>query len=618
MRLLELRICNFRSYRKMQRFVFPQEPGLYFLFGDNQAEPRLEANAAGKSTIWDALCWLFFNKTSRGVRAGDVANWENPVGVTVALDYEINGHPYTAYRTWSPISWTLRYSENEYVDLDPKDPGNPLLGHLKLSYEPFLHSILMAQGRPMFLDLPAPEKASLFAQVLNLDEWMLYSGRAAALAVLEQEAIHASERDLSGLRGALRSIVEVDYSAEIADWEKTQDLLLYDETQAEQKLKDELATIRKTRGPILKNIEAIKAQKTQALLLLAVVKRGFRDLLDRQDVLMQDMSKTNGQMEVLLDQREYLQKHSECTHCMQEISRSHKDYQTKQLDFQKKTLEREIARWSDELSAVNESIGSKDKEHSKLEQQIDACQSEVDREDQKLHGFDNREKDIVRTLTSLVARISKLEKEHNPWSARANEHKDSREKTEAEIVRTVKDLEERQARLRRYQFWVRGFKELRLSLIAEALQQLEIEVNSCLTQLGLLDWKLLFDVDKESKSGNVQRGFTVLVLSPSNKTAVPWEAWSGGESQRLRLATTMGLANLIRSSTGTTLDLEVWDEPTQWISGQGVTDLLDSLSDRSRAFKKQIWIVDHRSLGYGAFDGTATAIKRESGTVIEQ
>ena len=36
---------------------------------------RLEGNAAGKSTVWKALTWLFFGKTAAGLKAGDVANY---------------------------------------------------------------------------------------------------------------------------------------------------------------------------------------------------------------------------------------------------------------------------------------------------------------------------------------------------------------------------------------------------------------------------------------------------------------------------------------------------------------------------------------------------------------
>jgi hypothetical protein len=81
----------------------------------------------------------------------------------------------------------------------------------------------------------------------------------------------------------------------------------------------------------------------------------------------------------------------------------------------------------------------------------------------------------------------------------------------------------------------------------------------------------------------------------------------------LRVATQQGLGNLIRARTGTTFNVEFWDEPTQWMGGQGVTDLLDSLAQRAKAEGRQIWIIDHRSLGYGNFDGHSGVIKTKEG-----
>ena len=73
---VSLTITNFGPFRETQKFEFPREPGLYFMWGENQHEPRLEANGAGKSKLWEALVWVIFGKTSRGLKAGDAANWE--------------------------------------------------------------------------------------------------------------------------------------------------------------------------------------------------------------------------------------------------------------------------------------------------------------------------------------------------------------------------------------------------------------------------------------------------------------------------------------------------------------------------------------------------------------
>ena len=58
----------------------------------------------------------------------------------------------------------------------------------------------------------------------------------------------------------------------------------------------------------------------------------------------------------------------------------------------------------------------------------------------------------------------------------------------------------------------------------------------------------------------------------------------------------------------------MWDEPTAHLNPQGVSDLLEFLRTRARVENKRIFIVDHRSLDSGLFDGVLTVTRDESGS----
>ena len=72
--LRNLAIQGFKSFRKDQVFHFAARPGLYSMTGRNEVHPQMGANATGKSSTWDALSWVFFGRTLRGMKAGSVAN----------------------------------------------------------------------------------------------------------------------------------------------------------------------------------------------------------------------------------------------------------------------------------------------------------------------------------------------------------------------------------------------------------------------------------------------------------------------------------------------------------------------------------------------------------------
>ena len=165
-------------------------------------------------------------------------------------------------------------------------------------------------------------------------------------------------------------------------------------------------------------------------------------------------------------------------------------------------------------------------------------------------------------------------------------------------------------------YWKGGFKDVRLWLVDDALAELEVTVNSSLRDLGLKGWRITFDIEKPKKTGGTIKGFNVFIESPSSGGPVPWESWSGGETQRLRVAGASGLARLIRGRTGFDCNVEVWDEPTQYLSGTGVDDLLDFLADQGHADGREVWLIDHRSLDF-SFASTRKIVCSKSGSSIE-
>ena len=153
-------------------------------------------------------------------------------------------------------------------------------------------------------------------------------------------------------------------------------------------------------------------------------------------------------------------------------------------------------------------------------------------------------------------------------------------------------------------------------LIQESLAQLTLECNEVLFQMGLQDWFVSFDVERETKSGGINKNFTVMVQAPQMKDPVPWEVWSGGESQRLRLAVSMGFANLVSSRLGVQPNVEFWDEPSTWMTESGIQDMLTVLAERAERYRKVILLADHRALDFGGFVGVINIIKDRGGSRI--
>lgn len=611
-----VRITNFRSFRKTQEFIFPEASGLYFMQGINEAEPRLEGNGAGKSTLWEAITWCIFGKTSRGLAAGDISHWEAGKDTWVEIDFITNaGEDASMRRSWKPNTWGVEVG-GIVADLGKGD-ANWFAEMLGLDYQPWLNCIMTAQNQPMFLDQKSTVQAALFSEVMGLDRWITASEKASAKASSQDAVSRGLDRDLATVEAKIVAWERDDLKTALEDWEGKRAAKLVDlEVSYEQALEHAFG-----KGDLKAAEEAevaVRAKLNNALTPMAgldeqlgFAKATASDYKMREALARKDWSHAADHAESILDDRP-------CPTCgLTMLKREREDAladatkKTKRLLKEADTLTQQLREAEEQVKDVAQMCDEGRRLVEDMRNRVSDAAFEVR---QARNSYERDQK----LLDSLEDEHRRLKEEKNPYAdmdARA-ERELKHLRIEKYDIRHILDASEEKRNL--YSMWVKSFKELRLQLIAEALTELEIEVNSGVAALGLTGWELNFQVDREGKGGGIQRGFSVLVRAPNSPALVPWAAWSGGEAQRLRLAGNMGLADLIRSRSGTKLALEVWDEPTQGLSPQGVDDLLESLAYRARTEQRQIWVVDHRSHNFGGFAGGATIIKTPSGSRIKQ
>lgn len=242
--------------------------------------------------------------------------------------------------------------------------------------------------------------------------------------------------------------------------------------------------------------------------------------------------------------------------------------------------------------------------------------------------FPKTEAALLASPNPYTAQRLELEKESNPYynqvdakEAQANPFipvldtvKKAREELSAQVTAHMETVMKAAAQLVACEYWKQGFKRIRLYFVQRVLSALQIEIASAISALGLDGWSVTMATETENKSGTMKLGVQIHIKSPIAEGA--WETWSGGESQRLRLAIAMGLASLIQRAAGVKFGFEVWDEPSAWLSSEGIEDLLEALRYRAEVDKKQVWIVDHRALTFSGFREIWTVRKEAAGSRI--
>lgn len=617
MRINKVTITNFRSFVGTHTFSFSDhQPGLYAIVGRNEKEPRLGSNGAGKSTIPDALAWGYYGKTLRNLKAGNVCNWDEKKGTKVEIEFEVDGTGYELMRSWTPNGLQLRCEGGEARDVQQSE----ITQLINLSFDSFCNAVILGQFHNMFFDLPPSAKLQVFSDVMELDAWLERSSTASECSKNIRADVVKARSDLSYVQGRSESLQQA-----VKEHKRVSDQFEYLKQQRLQ----ELLEVRSRYEQQLEAYEAEKVEKEQLIqessaLLEQYTVRLLKHQSTRQ-TLDYDLRELSLQMRELSgyyerineDIRRLNRLEGACPHCLQKVQKSH--------------VEQEKALLLDVRKEVVSQQRLAKKTQEKLENRLSTSEKRIGKIEQDSAMLRTQQGELMFELKALDTAINKLEANLGAneelltaESNRENPHVKPMQRAERELQECVesaallqKDIDAYLKRGAAVDYWVSGFKQIRLHLIEESLSYLEVEVNNALTSLGLPDWSVSFDIEKESKStGNISKGFHVFIHSPSNKEPVPWEAWSGGESQRLRLAGTMGLASLIVGRNAAGLNIEFFDEPTAHLGEEGIHDLLMVLERRAYDQNKQVWVIDHHSHDYGGFKKSYCVVKDDLGSRI--
>lgn len=570
LKIESIELTNFRSFAGEHFFEFPKVHGLYCVTGENKDNPRLGRNGVGKSSLLEAVFWSIYGKTTRSLKGGDVVTW-GAKGCSVTTTIVINDKTYSIERRQNPNSLTL---DGKPVDQEAINKA------IRLGPEAFCYAVILPQFGSSFFDLTPANKLTLFSEIMELDYWLEKSKTASLAADQLIDTRAAKERKLAKCQGQLEAA-----KSDIKQLELEEASFNKNKAAEISGLKNKLQSVSKN----LQNEEiqlasakaaVLLAEKNLAKLPIPKVTAGFS-----ADVLRATLAKMKGLG-------------AQCPTCLQTVPSSH--------------LKAETARLKAELVRTEAEV----KKATELAQDRLIVTQNRDDFTRECRKIENTIFSLKKDIETLNDKIKAEDKARNPYGFMLTQKRQGIEHLKAAAIKIQGEIDVINKDYEAVNFWNSGFKRVRLFLIEETIKQLEIEVNNNLANLGLTDWHVEFDVERENKSGGVTKGFTVLVYAPGHEQAVRYEAWSGGETQRLRLAGDLGLANLIMERAGLSSSFEAYDEPSEHMSQEGLNDLVETLAERAENTKKVILIVDHHSIEYGGFAGVITIIKDKNGSRI--
>ena len=617
LRFNKISIEGFRSFEKDQVFLFPKtEHGFYLVSGDNKIEPPLGANGVGKSTLFEAVCWVLYGKTSRGLKGKDLANRKDEHLTSVCLEFEIDGQLYGVTRSWNPNSLVLDKTGEPTKAIVQEE----LVSLIGLSYTAFLNTVLLGQFNQFFLDLSPTEKLEALSEFLELDVWERATSTSKGQASEIKARINDQTMALVQAEAHLKTLQDqLDYLQKLQ-------LAAFDEkTVYLSKLKKKVVALEDDLEGAIRKRRLLAASISEAREELEKKERKSLGLSKRQAAIIQTVQEIKSAYAVLDHrQKELSRKAGEldsivtnCPLCQQPVKKEHVEALFSDLELENKKIQAEAK----ELKLLEQGNQSKLAEMDAIKEDIEKAASiyreAIVIEETKLKSIGDRKKQLEADLAEIIDEIKKLSSKENPHTEKITQLTKEKETQQARIESVKQTVQELRDKLNGYDFWIGKFKELRLWILESALADLELHMNNALEELGLIGYMIKIDVERPRADGSgVIKGFTVLVTSPEYDSPIVWESWSGGETQRLRLAGAIGFSDMICDRIGVHPSFEVWDEASTHLSEEGIEDLVALLETRSRVRNKQIFLIDHRTITAGNFDAVVTIIKDEFGSRI--
>ena len=575
-----LELQNFKSFYGTHKLQLNRAPGLYYVTGSNKVAPELGANGVGKSSLWDALTWVLFGKTGRDNRpANAVVPWDLGKGTTrVSLTFRRGKEQHLLVRSRNPQNLVL---DDEVVE----QPA--ITAVLGVSEEMFKRTIVLGQFGSLFLDLEAEKQTQIFNEALSLDLWL----SASDLATKEAKTLTGQVANLKIDRGRLEGQKDELDRQVVATMEA--------EASYDKGRKVEVAALKKQLAEARKRVAMSASASASSLTALEANRKALaRKVADVEMRVSRAQADLRTNSQTLKSYTTALAEDKRCPSCDQKVSTAH--------------LEAKVKSCRATVDSLTTQVAADDKVLDGLRVELEGLEVEYSRTRTSVESRALLDKDV----SNLSGQVARIEGQDNPHCARVVALTSRVDSFVADRDMVRQSLVKLERKLAISEYWVGAFKEIRLSRIDDALQELDMAVTRHVEALGLGGWRVQFSTERVKASGGVSAALTVSLHTPGRSQPIKFQSYSGGESQRLQLAVAFGLSEVILARAGVETNSEVFDEPTRGLSQEGVADLLEHLALRAKELGRAIFVVEHHSLERGLFQGTIVVEKGPKGSRI--
>jgi DNA repair exonuclease SbcCD ATPase subunit len=485
---------------------------------------------AGKSSIFNILCWTLFGKIPKDVRIDEVIKQgEKYCAGRVDL---LNG--WSVYRSRNPNRFTvLDENEKELQGKDSKETQELLEKKLGLTFDLFCQSIYFSQNHDKkFITANETEKAKILSDIQGLS---IYD-KARDSAVKQIKAAQVEIISLNNQK--LTNNSDLEATNKLIQF--LQMVILDTEIKNQQILKKSKETKEGLQVQI-KAFGEVSSQKSEVLIALENAKKEKKSL--------EDSRKQYFKLQTSIRQKELHENNlpNACTKCGHYPKGSDEDYKalnsyrTEIIRLEKSGAPRidplqnieQLENDIESLRGILESLDIQEREKLRLEQKLETFSEEAE------------------------VRLKGVEKEHIKLEEEELRFGELREK----IRMLNHKIDLKQELVKHLELLKDGFKEIKSYIFASILVDLSIKATDY--ALELFETPIIINFTNISEDSNLSKIETRITLDGAERSL---GLLSGGQSRRVQLATDLALSEIVSKRAISPILFRIFDEASKDLS----------------------------------------------------
>lgn len=661
-----IEIENFLSYENAEVF-FDNFSGVVAINGENRDDPSALSNGSGKSTIPEALKWVLFGKTLRGLTGDDVVN--NRVGkdCKVGFHFMIGKDSYDVYRYRKHHAhknqlFFFQELDDYQLDLRGKSDAetqDKILKTLGIDELTFDNTVFFGQGlNNAFASLTDKEQKAILENILGMGAFFDIYERAKEIAAgfrkeyesaasllsnisatveREEQALALSSKkfeaheqnlkhEVQNLRDEIKELKDVlatvpNFDAEEAELERLR--LSLEELNGDDELKEMSQEYAETRDSLRDAAHTIARLDSQLKARRDDAKRLSADALKADEELqairnskcplcLQSLSETEHKKKLLEEKAEARRalavKIEALTLEGENISRDLEEIipLRDELLEREKSLLREISELRDELSKVKINAV---KEYESKKHELEALKRSVSQNGMRLKRL---ESDLKDKLSSA-----------NPHAEYVSRGKQRIAEVHAERVAQEKLKRESYAAYCSYKFWENAFsdkgtieepplKTFLFESVVPVLDELAHRFSEKMTSGSI---EVRFSTVSRLKNGECRDKFNVSVVNKFGASSYLGD--SGGERRKVDIIVMFALHALARIRSGSKFDVLFMDEVLDYLDKEGCERVMSLLWEMKKDIPK-IFVISHNENLKGYFSSSLDVVKEGGVSRIEK